>query len=62
MPHWLAGGRGFEARLLECEVPFRRAVCVVDEHERGVVFQSFCLLDHRDLILLDESFAEETCN
>jgi hypothetical protein len=36
------------------EVPFGRAVRVVDQHQVRIVLQSFGLLLHRFAILLDE--------
>jgi hypothetical protein len=62
MSHRLAGCSGFDPRLLEGEVPFGGAICIINEHEGGVVFQALRLLDHGELVLLHESLTEKTSN
>lgn len=59
MPHRLACRCRFKPRLFQREVPFRRPISVVDEHQRRVVLQAFRLLDHRDLVLFNKSFSEK---
>ena len=54
-----AGALVFEVGALQGEVPLGGLVGVVDEHERGIVFESLGLLDHGALILADEARAEE---
>jgi hypothetical protein len=49
----------FKAGLLEGKVPLGGLVGIVNEHEAGVVAQSFSLLNHGDLILADETSAKE---
>ena len=51
-----------ETGLLQGEIPFGGFVGIVDEHEAGVVFEAFGLLDHGELILTDEFRSEEFGN
>ena len=45
---------GIEIGLLELEIPLGGTIGVVDQHEMGIVFQTFRLLFHGLAILLDE--------
>src|SRR5271156_531631 len=58
----LAGLERVETRLLEREVPLGGTVGVIDKHERGIVLQALCLLDHGDLVLAHEAASEECRN
>lgn len=45
--------------LLQSEVPLRRLVCVVDQHQPGMKPQTLGLLDHRLLVLPHKPSTEE---
>jgi len=47
---------------LQREIPLRRPVRVVDQHQPRIVFQSFRLPDHRLLILAEKDLAEDPEN
>src|SRR6201996_4613534 len=50
-----------EPRLFQREVPFGRAVRVVDQHKGRIMAQSLRLLDHGLLILTYKARTEEAC-
>ena len=59
MLHFPAGALGFEVRGFQLEIPLRRPVGVVDQHEMGIVLQAFGLHFHRAAVLLDELREDE---
>src|ERR1017187_10055057 len=59
MSHESARGLRFQPRLFQLEIPFRWPVRIVNQHEAGIMFQSFRLLDHCQLVLANEASAEE---
>ena len=54
MLHFSAGAFGFEVRSFQLKIPLCRSVGVVDQHEVGIMLQSFGLHFHRAAVLLDK--------
>src|ERR1700694_2780342 len=52
----------FDKVSLQREIPFRRPVRIVDQHQPRIVLQSFRLLDHRLLVLAEKNLAEYSEN
>src|ERR1700675_343744 len=46
--------------LLQREIPFRRTVRVINQHQLRIMLQSFRLLDHRFLVLPQKDLREDT--
>src|SRR6267154_40128 len=62
MHHRRAGSPRLDQVGLQREIPFRRSVRVIDEHQPRIVFQAFGLPDHGLLILTEKNLTKHSEN
>ncbi len=62
MPCRLSRARSVHPRLLQREIPLRRTVRVVDQHQRRIILQSLRLLNHCLLVLPHKALSKKGSN